>query len=97
MEDGCPTLTNPPTQMIFDLKKKIECLKLYTTQCSTFPKRTLVHRDGLPEGQYSPVGREEMLEIQAAFRWNTPLRPFSTPTTWDGADIPKPFMVMTEV
>ncbi|KAI0773186.1 Piwi-domain-containing protein [Trametes elegans] len=59
----------------------IERLQLYKKKNGRFPDRILVYRDGVSEGQYHLVIREELPKIQAAFKQISPKAPYKPTLT----------------
>ena len=64
--------------MITDLRDMmIERLEAFREKAKILPRRVLVYRDGVSEGQYPTVVREEMPLITEAFRrYDQPNRPY---------------------
>jgi len=65
-------------EMITGLKDMMkERLESYQKSRNSLPKRIVVYRDGVSEGQYATVLREEMPEMKEAFRkFDTGSRPY---------------------
>ncbi|TRM60656.1 ribonuclease H-like domain-containing protein [Schizophyllum amplum] len=56
-------------EMVTNLKTMmVERLTLYKTRNNALPRRVLVYRDGVSEGQFATVVAEEMPEMKAAFK-----------------------------
>ncbi|OSC99670.1 Piwi-domain-containing protein [Trametes coccinea BRFM310] len=71
-------------EMITDLQSMMEerLLAFRARNNNALPTRVLVYRDGVSEGQFTTVLREEMPLIKAAFaRFNTPQRPYNPKLT----------------
>ncbi|CDO74313.1 hypothetical protein BN946_scf184800.g2 [Trametes cinnabarina] len=59
----------------------IERLQLYQKRNNRLPDRIFVYRDGVSEGQYALVLREELPKIQAAFKQISPRAPYKPTLT----------------
>ncbi|KZT65512.1 Piwi-domain-containing protein [Daedalea quercina L-15889] len=59
----------------------IERLQLYQTKNKRLPERILIYRDGVSEGQYDLVLREELPLIREAFRKISPKTPYKPKLT----------------
>ncbi|KAI0354391.1 Piwi-domain-containing protein [Trametes cingulata] len=59
----------------------IERLQLYLKKNKRLPDRIFVYRDGVSEGQYHLVLREELPKIQAAFKQISPKAPYKPTLT----------------